>query len=205
MARTKVAVTSRFTRAVPPVKCAEALHVPGGTIGCAFASHPRAHTVELEKHSLPPRRSRARNFAADLERLTVDTAELREELHRLPVDRWECQTADQGWTLKDLIVQLAYFDDATLLALSRPAQFGAECHTLPPFGEPLRAWVTDQHRHLSPNTVFAWFADSRHHMLIEYRNHEPQCALPWFTGSTTVEASAATRLRDSRHIRELFA
>lgn len=145
------------------------------------------------------------SFSDALSQLKSASAALLELLAATTAEDWERSVAHEGCTLRDRATLLAYLDDATLLSLTNPTEFRRERASLPWFGEDLVACIRAQHRHLSPQTVLAWVADSRHQLLSEYRNHGPRDNLLWFTGDTTVGESIIDRLMDSFSAQHFFA
>jgi hypothetical protein len=162
--------------------------------------------AELLPGNRPTGNPPADAFPGVLRRLRFESIALLDQLGATTGTVWDARVSvDADCTLKDRTAQLAYLDDATLLALTQPVEFRSERATLPRFGDDLFAWVSAQHRHLSPQTVLAWFADSRHQLLHEYRHHDPHSTLPWFTGDTTVGMSVTDRLTDRWCAHGLFA
>lgn len=74
--------------------------------------------------------------------LSQVVAELREEtaaiasvLTGLRDSSWEAQTPAAGWTIRDQVTHLAFFDDATLLAICDPEAFTAQRDELLALGD----------------------------------------------------------------------
>ncbi len=58
-----------------------------------------------------------------LDDLQLECRLLATQLRELPPEQWRLNTPAEGWTIHDQITHLAYFDEATTMALRHPADF----------------------------------------------------------------------------------
>jgi uncharacterized protein (TIGR03084 family) len=110
---------------------------------------------------------------------------------------WNLQTPAQGWTIRDQVTHLAFFDDATLLALTDPAGFAEQRASLLASGPTFPDAVAERFRHLTGDRCLAWFPRSRTTLLDAYRNAEPGARLPWYGVEMGVASSATGRLMET--------
>ncbi|MCW2620744.1 MAG: hypothetical protein JWL64_346, partial [Frankiales bacterium] len=100
-------------------------------------------------------------------------------------------------TVLDQVTHLAYFDDATRLALRDPAAFLGQRDALMAHGDRFPDVVAEQHRHRAPGEVLAWFGRSRRALLSAYTGAAPGYRLPWFGPDMGVASSATGRLMET--------
>ena len=101
-------------------------------------------------------RAVATDLAAETDALVDDPAS-ESALAELPAD-WELPTPAAGWTIRDQVTHLAYFDDAARLAAHRPGAVprrgGADRRGGAGFVDQVAGAVP---RHCPPADVLAWF------------------------------------------------
>ncbi|MCV7154902.1 TIGR03084 family metal-binding protein [Mycolicibacterium pyrenivorans] len=137
--------------------------------------------------------------------LKHETDRLVENLGRLTSGDWDLATPAAGWSVKDQITHLAFFDDATLLALRNPYEFRvqADAHIADGMDFPDR--LAAQYRSLSAETVLNWFTDSRHELLDAYAGDEPKRRLPWYGPEMSMASSATARLMETwAHAQDIY-
>lgn len=132
--------------------------------------------------------------------LKHETDRLVENLGRLTSGDWDLATPPAaGWSVKDQITHLAFFDDATLLALRNPPyefRVQADAHIADGMDFPPDR-LAAQYRSLSAETVLNWFTDSRHELLDAYAGDEPKRRLPWYGPEMSMASSATARLMET--------
>ena len=106
-------------------------------------------------------------------------------------------TPAEGWTIKDQVSHLAYFDDSAHLALLHPEDFRCEAAKLIAGGMDFPDRIAEQHRTLPHNTVLDWFSDSRRQLLAGFTGDDPKRRLPWFGPDMSVASSATARLMET--------
>jgi uncharacterized protein (TIGR03084 family) len=122
---------------------------------------------------------------------------LMDTLARLDAADWDHQTPADGWTIRDQITHLAFFDDATLLALSDPEAFVEQRAELLALGDGFPDAVADRYRGLPGERCLAWFVRSRTALLHAYRDADPAVRLPWFGPDMGPTSSATGRLMET--------
>jgi uncharacterized protein (TIGR03084 family) len=132
--------------------------------------------------------------AADL---AAETTALAGVLSRLPAAAWEKDTPAVCWTIRDQVTHLAFFDDATRLAVVDPAAFAAQRTELLAFGDRFPDVVAAQYRHLPSHDCLDWFLCSREAMLAACRAADPAARLLWYGPDMSLASSLTGRLMES--------
>lgn len=110
---------------------------------------------------------------------------------------WDRPTPAEGWTIRDQVSHLAYFDDMTRLAVSDPAAF----ETLRDKAmEDLSAFVSAAlepgHQRTSAELI-QWWIQERARMLVAFRNASQSSRVPWFGPAMSVASAATARLMET--------
>jgi uncharacterized protein (TIGR03084 family) len=135
-----------------------------------------------------------RQVAADL---AAETTALGGVLSRLPAAAWEKHTPAAGWTIRDQVTHLAYFDDATVAAVTDPAAFAAQRTELLAHGDRFPDVIAARHRQLPGADCLDWFLRSRAALLAGYRAADPGARLPWYGPDMGLASSATGRLMET--------
>jgi uncharacterized protein (TIGR03084 family) len=112
--------------------------------------------------------------------LAAETTALAGVLSQLPAAAWQKDTPAVCWTIRDQVTHLAFFDDATRLAVVDPAAFATQRAELLAFGDRFPDAVAAQYRHLPSHDCLDWFLRSREAMLAACRAADPAARLPWY-------------------------
>jgi uncharacterized protein (TIGR03084 family) len=139
--------------------------------------------------------------AAVLRQVTADFAEettaLAGVLSRLPAASWEKDTPADGWTIRDQVTHLAFFNDATVLALTDQPAFDAQRAELLSFGDRFPDMIAAQFRHLPGRDCLDWFLRSRQALLAAYQAADPRLRLPWYGPDMGLASSVTGRLMET--------
>ena len=133
-------------------------------------------------------------LAADL---AAETSELAAVLSRLKPQDWDSDTPAHGWTIRDQVTHLAFFDDATIVALTDQPAFEAQRAELLAFGDGFPDVVAAQLRHLPGRDCLDWLLRSREALLVAYRTADPRLRLPWYGPNMGLVSSATGRLMET--------
>ena len=126
----------------------------------------------------------------DARRETLDLRELLDGLS-LEAEGWDRPTPADGWSVRDQITHLAFFDDAAVLSATDPQRFGAELVPALQEGRLTPDTVATDNRDLPPAEVLAWFDGARAELLATFGALGPGVRVPWF-GPPMSAASALT-------------
>jgi uncharacterized protein (TIGR03084 family) len=135
-----------------------------------------------------------REVAAELE---AETTALTAVLSRLPAAAWQQDTPAVGWTIRDQVTHLAFFDDATRAAVTDPAAFLAQRAELLALGDRFPDEVAATHRYLSGRACLDWFLRSRDALLAACRAADPATRLPWYGPDMSLASALTGRLMET--------
>jgi uncharacterized protein (TIGR03084 family) len=129
--------------------------------------------------------------------LRAETTAIVSVLSDLRPSSWDASTPADGWTIRDQVTHLAFFDDATLLALGEPAAFELQREELLAFGDGFPDEVADRYRTLPAETCLDWLIRSRHRLLAGYLGTDPSHRIPWYGPDMGLASSATGRLMET--------
>src|SRR5437016_1396966 len=93
--------------------------------------------------------------------LLAETADLEALVVPLDDAGWETATPAEGWSIKDQVAHLAYFDDRAHESLTDPETFRVERDETLAGGGAMVDKITEANRHLSGDETLAWFRMAR--------------------------------------------
>ena len=137
----------------------------------------------------------------DLASLCSDLEDEHSELDAIvvPLDEgsWDKPTPAEGWSVRDQISHLAFFDRAGTLAITDPEAFGAS----------LEALLTDivgfmdapliEGRALPTGEVLALWREARRTMLAAFRAADPSARVPWYGPPMSPASFISARLMET--------
>lgn len=129
--------------------------------------------------------------------LAAETESLLPLLRDLGPRDWDALTPAAGWSIRDQVTHLAYFDDATLLALHDPHSFARQRSELVALGTGFPDAIASVYRARSGQQCLAWFERSRAALLESYRGADPGVRLPWYGPDMGLASSATGRLMET--------
>jgi uncharacterized protein (TIGR03084 family) len=135
--------------------------------------------------------------AALADDLAGETADLLSMLTGRPPADWDAATPAVGWSVRDQVTHLAFFDDSSLLSLRDRHAFIAQREQLRAAGENFPDAVAERHRRLPGADCLAWLTRSRAELIEAYRAADPAARLPWYGPDFSVPASATGRLMET--------
>jgi uncharacterized protein (TIGR03084 family) len=134
-------------------------------------------------------------LAADLR---DETRELTAVLDGLRDSDWDAATPAAGWSVRDQVTHLAYFDDAAALSLRDPGAFRRQVgKEITEDGAAFPDKVAERHRHMTGPECRAWFARSRDALLTAYLGADPSARLPWYGPEMGIPSSITARLMET--------
>jgi uncharacterized protein (TIGR03084 family) len=129
--------------------------------------------------------------------LRAETTAIVSLLSDLRPGSWDAPTPADSWTVRDQVTHLAFFDDATLLALTDPAAFDLQREELLAFGDGFPDEVADRYHELPAETCLDWFIRSRDRLLAGYLATDPSHRIPWYGPDMGPASSATGRLMET--------
>jgi uncharacterized protein (TIGR03084 family) len=140
-------------------------------------------------------------MAIDMGALTADlaaeSAELYEVLSVLAEPQWGLDTPAQGWTVRDQVTHLAYFDRTAVQAATDPAGFRAEADAVMAAGMDFPDRIAAEHRGLSGAEAFAWLQRARRDYLDTFAALDAGTQLPWYGPPMSAASSVTARLMET--------
>jgi uncharacterized protein (TIGR03084 family) len=138
---------------------------------------------------------------ADLDALARDALaehdDLRAILVDIPPDDWERPTPAEGWTVRDQISHLAYFDGAARLSMADPDAFRAARAEATADIEKFVDRVLDYGRGIPGSELLDRFADERRG-LVEAALAAPEgVRIPWYGPDMAVASSVTARIMET--------
>ena len=161
------------------------------------ATSRRAGRTGAGHIAAPPDTAKAAVLQTIVADLAAETDSLVTILARLATADWDTPTPAEGWTIRDQVTHLAFFDDATLLAVNDPAAFAAQRAELLALGAGFPDVVAARYRHLAGEQCLAWLSRSRAALLAAYRGVDPDTRLPWYGPDMGPASSATGRLMET--------
>lgn len=137
--------------------------------------------------------------------LVGETAVLDDLLAGLSDADWDRPTPAHGWSVRDQVSHLAYFDEAAILAATDPESFRVEAERLKALGPHFPDVVAEQHRHLDVRELSAWLRAARSRLLLTFGSLQPKDRMPWFGPDMSVTSCATARLMETwAHGQDVF-
>jgi uncharacterized protein (TIGR03084 family) len=129
--------------------------------------------------------------------LAGETASLLSLLAGLGEVGWDALTPAEGWSIRDQVTHLAFFDDTSLLSIRDREAFIAGREELRSLGDRFPDVIAGQHRHLPGGYCLEWLASSRAALIRAYKEADPAVRLPWYGPDFSVAASITGRLMET--------
>jgi uncharacterized protein (TIGR03084 family) len=126
--------------------------------------------------------------------LAAETAALRP---LLAGDPWDRATPAAGWTVRDQVSHLAYYDDVALQSATDPDAFRAELERLRARGGIDPDEIAARYRDLPGPEVLAWFDASRARLVAVFRGLDPRLRVPWFGPAMSAASSLTARIMET--------
>ncbi|MCW2856517.1 MAG: hypothetical protein JWR52_2132 [Marmoricola sp.] len=129
--------------------------------------------------------------------LAAETEVLSEVLTGLDPDRWEYATPADGWSVRDQVSHLAFFDQAAVTAATDPDVFCVDAAALVELGPQFPDVVAERFRTMPVPELYTWFAAARADLLSTFAAFDGNERVPWFGPSMSVMSSATARLMET--------
>lgn len=137
--------------------------------------------------------------------LRDESDSLTARLSGLTAEQWQLDTPAAGWTVGDQVTHLAFFDDATLMAIRSPDDFRAFADALMVEGMDFPDRVAESHRILTAQAMLTWLTGSRAELLDLLTTQDPKARLPWFGPEMSTASCATARLMETwAHGRDIY-
>lgn len=138
-------------------------------------------------------------MALDYHALCDDLAAEHGALDRIVADlaerAWSLPTPAPGWTVRDQIGHLAYYDEASALAAHDPDAFRTDDARVP--RESREPEQLARGRALSGADLLAWWRRARAEMLVAFRRLDAKARLPWYGPEMSAASFVTARLEET--------
>ncbi|MGQ0482215.1 MAG: TIGR03084 family metal-binding protein [Pseudonocardia sp.] len=137
---------------------------------------------------------------ADLvEDIAAETAALRPLLVGLPDDDtgWDRPTPAAGWSVRDQVSHLAYFDDVAVQSATDPEAFNIELKRLVESGGVDTETIAARFRDMPGEQLLAWFDTARTGLMDSFGKLDPGLRVPWFGPAMSVASSLTARIMET--------
>lgn len=136
------------------------------------------------------------SLIADIEAETADLRSLIAELPDGPAG-WDAPTPAAGWTVRDQISHLAFFDDVAVRSATDPEGFTAE--VLPMFadGRISPDTIADRYRPMPCVDLLSWFDGARSALAGAFAAIDPSARIPWFGLPMSAASSLTARIMET--------
>ena len=136
----------------------------------------------------------------DLNALHADLAaehrELDEVLASCEDAAWDIPTPAPGWSVRDQVSHLAFFDEQARLAATDPDGFGESLARVTDVDEFVEGPL-ERARQLPPAEVLAWWRTARADMLEAFSSFDPDTRVPWFGPPMSPASFMSARLMET--------
>jgi uncharacterized protein (TIGR03084 family) len=129
--------------------------------------------------------------------LRVETATLDALLAGAGGDVWSTATPAEGWTVRDQVTHLAFFDDATTTAATDPDAFRAAREAVLADVDGFTEHVADRYRQMPGPEAHAWLHAARAAMLHALEPLNPSTRLPWYGPDLSVAGAITARIMET--------
>ena len=138
---------------------------------------------------------------ADMGALTADlaaeTADLTAILTPLDPGRWDLPTPAEGWSVRDQVSHLAYFDETAVVSALDPERFTREAEAMMSLGDDFTESVAREYREVPPAELLAWFGRARAEYIKVFAGLGPSVRLPWYGPPMSAASSVTARLMET--------
>jgi uncharacterized protein (TIGR03084 family) len=127
--------------------------------------------------------------------LRAETRWLESLLDPLDSGEWDTPTPAPGWSIRDQISHLAYFDEAATRAATQPDAFRAERDQA--LADDFTEGIARQARTLPAADVYAWFERARDAMIVALLALDPSTRVPWYGPDMSIASSLTARIMET--------
>ena len=129
--------------------------------------------------------------------LGLETAELVRLLAGLDDAGWSAPTPAAGWSVRDQISHLAYFDEATTTAVTAPDAFRRSRSEAGADVDAFTARIAERYRGVPADQLLAWFEGARAEMVVAFRAADPSHRVPWYGPDMSMASAVTARIMET--------
>ncbi len=133
-----------------------------------------------------------------LDDLAAEQADLDGLVADLDDAAWDTPTPAEGWTIRDQIGHLAFFDERAALSAADPEAFGDHLNRILAEGvESLLEGHLRRARSIRPADLLTWWRQARRHLIDVMANVDPDRRVPWYGPPMKASSSVTARLMET--------
>jgi uncharacterized protein (TIGR03084 family) len=141
--------------------------------------------------------SRVVDYAALLDDLAAEEADLDALVSHLDDDQWSTPTPSEGWDVRDSIAHLAVSERLAATAEEVPDAFRAQRDEMLADLDATEAAMLAEGRARSGRAVLEWWRAERARTLVGLRRHAPGDRIEWITGPMSAVSFTTARLMET--------
>lgn len=134
---------------------------------------------------------------AILDDLRAEQADLDRIVAPLPPQRWETPTPAEGWSVRDQISHLWYFDLRATLSAVDPARFTSELSDVVANPDRFMSVPVERGRAMQIGELLGSWRDGRVRLLDALAAADPAVRLPWYGPTMSLASFATARLMET--------
>jgi uncharacterized protein (TIGR03084 family) len=134
---------------------------------------------------------------AIIDDLDAEQEALRVVLGPLPASDWDKPTHAVGWSVRDQVSHLAYFDEAATRAMLDHEAFVAEVQEVLQAGGDLEARYLTRGREMSPGDLLNWWRMASQALIATARKVDPSARVPWYGPAMSPASFITARLMET--------
>ena len=144
------------------------------------------------------------DLRALIDDLQAEHGELDDILDAISDDAWDTLTPAPGWSIRDQVSHLAFFDEQASMAVAEPGEFAAALSRATGVDQYIEAPV-ERGRSIPPGSVLEWWRVARSAMVAAFGSAEPTERVPWFGPPMSLASFISARLMETwAHGQDVF-
>lgn len=130
--------------------------------------------------------------------LAAEHAALAKVLDGLSTELWDTPTHNPGWSVRDQVSHLAFFDEAASRAIADREAFAAEVQAALSGGAGnIEEQYTQRGRQMATDELLGWWREASSELIAAARNADPNERLPWFGPDMSPASFLTARLMET--------
>ena len=139
----------------------------------------------------------APDLASLCDDLEAEHADLDAIVAPLDAADWDLDTPAAGWTVRDQIHHLAWFDRNAVLAVEDPDGFTAKMNEMVGDFAAFEATLAAEARSMPADALLQWWRAGRAQLLAVVRQADPSLRVPWYGPPMAVSSFTTARLMET--------
>jgi uncharacterized protein (TIGR03084 family) len=129
--------------------------------------------------------------------LQAEQTALGKMLDSLPAEDWDRHSHSPGWSARDQVSHLAYFDESAALAITDPEAFAAEVRAFLQAGKDMEARYLERGRDKTPAGVLEWWRSASSALIRAARTLDSDGRVPWYGPAMSPASFITARLMET--------